>query len=298
MNGVSVIICTYNRRDFLEHCLRSFTGQTIQPENLEFIVVDNNSSDDTISIVKKYTGKIHSLTVVTESKIGLSHARNRGLHEAKYDWVCYMDDDAIAHKDFIERLFYVINHYSFDGFGGMFYPWYFTPKPKWLSSDFGKMTMLRSTTGELSKGKTVAGGICAFKKDLLIQVGEFPVDIGMRGNIVGYGEENYVQNKLWENGAVIGFDPSWKMDHLVADYKYTVGWHLQRHFAKGRDYQITAGKLSVMQKIKLGVRAFGMVIILFVKNFFRWIGKKNYYWQNYILDTLSYTYKLFGRISV
>lgn len=298
MEGFSIIICTYNRAELLRHCLESFTKQTIHPVNVEFIVVNNDSTDNTEEVVAAFVNRLPSLQSVVEKNIGLSYARNRGIEEAKYDWVCYMDDDAKAYPNFLERMFFIRNNFSFDGFGGMFYPWYRLPKPKWLPSEFGQMTLLRPAAGPLQKGKTVAGGICAFNKERLIKAGMFPVDIGMRGNIVGYGEESFVQEKLWEEGAVIGFDPEWKIDHLVAEYKYHTSWHLKRNFGKGRDFQISKGALTVWEKIMLWIRAIAFAPLLFIKFLPKLLLNKKYYRENYFLDSLSYSYKLFGRASV
>ncbi len=296
--GVSLIICTYNRSELLKQCLHSFTTQSLQLRfNMEFIIVDNNSSDNTKEIVINFETRLPNLKYVIERSVGLSYARNRGIDEAKYNWVCYVDDDAKVHADFIERMFYVIEHFEFDVFGGMFYPWYRTPKPAWLPNDFGKMRMLRDTTGPIKFGQTVAGGIAAYKKDKLIAAGKFPVDIGMRGTTVGFGEEDFVIRNMWSRGNIIGFDPLWKMDHLVAEYKYTIKWQLKRSFAKGRDAQLKNGSLTPQQKVIISLRAVATVPFLLVKNIFSFFTK-NYYRENYLLDSFRYSFRMFGKVSV
>lgn len=297
MEGVSIIICTYNRAELLHQCLRSFTLQNQISYLVEFIVIDNGSTDSTQVVTSSFYNKLPALRLVTEKNIGLSYARNRGINEAIYEWVCYVDDDAKVHTDFVERLFYVIHNFDFDAFGGMFYPWYRTPKPDWFPNDFGKMVLLRETTGPLKYGQSIAGGISAFKKSELIKAGCFPTDIGMRGNIVGYGEEDHVIRKMWENNNIIGFDPYWKMDHLVAEYKYTLCWQLKRSFAKGRDAQLKQQRLDIKKKIVLLIKALLTIPYLFLKNTFSFFGRR-YYLQNYILDSLRYSFRMFGKVSV
>ena len=297
-SGFSIIVCTRNRASLLSDCLESFITQTSCPENVEFIVVDNNSSDTTKEVTLSFRSRFPRLRYILEETIGLSAARNRGMHESAYDWVCFMDDDALAHKDFIERMFFIKNNFSFDAFGGMFYPWHRTQKPKWLSEEFGKMPLLRKDIGTLDNTLFVAGGICAFNKEKAMKAGGFPLDIGMRGDIVGYGEENYLQTKMRENGDTIGFDPDWKIDHLVAPYKYTVSWQLQRHFGKGRDKQISKGKpISFLNKCGLMARALLSALFSLLKNLPR-LFRKNYFLQNYIIDSLSYFYRVWGSVSV
>jgi glycosyltransferase involved in cell wall biosynthesis len=297
MKGCSIIICTRNRAELLGECIRSFEGQ-LNPDLQELIVVDNDSSDNTPEVVSAFKQAAFPILHVVENKIGLSHARNRGVQESKFDWVCFMDDDALVHSDYVAVMMQTIQASNYDGFGGMFYPWYRTPKPKWLSPEFGKMPMLLNAEGLLPDHLHVAGGICAFDKSKLLKAGGFPPDIGMRGDVVGYGEENHLQDEMRKLGARIGFVPTWKMDHLVAPYKYTLTWQLKRFVGKGRDKQIRKGAISMSRKIMLSARAllvFGYYSLRFLPKL---IFQPTYFWQNYLLDVFQYPAIVFGRVSV
>jgi len=283
----------------LKTCLQSFIAQNQVFEHIEYIVVDNQSTDDTKEVTISFQNNLKNLHYVFEEKIGLSHARNKGVEASKHNWVCFMDDDALAHADFNEVMMETINKNLFDGFGGMFYPWYRSPKPKWLSSIFGQMPLLRNDIGTLPNNQHVAGGICAFKKQHLLKAGGFPPDIGMRGNVVGYGEENYLQDKMRANGDIIGFVPNWKMDHLVAEYKYTLKWQLKRFIGKGRDKQLSTGKkLNPIQKLILCSRAIAVLLLYSFKLLPKLLFNKNYYFQNYIIDVLNYPSITYGKLTV
>jgi len=298
MRGCSIIICTQSRASLLQECLDSFTRQDIPYNQIEIIVVDNGSTDQTRDMVQTLCLGFESLRYVYESEIGLSHARNRGVAEARYDWVCFMDDDAKAHTNFNRILMQTIEANLFDGFGGMFYPWYRTPKPKWLSDQFGKMPLLRNDRGVLKQNDYAAGGICAFNKEKLLACGGFPPELGMRGNVVGYGEENYLQDKMREKGYVIGFEPEWKMDHLVAEYKYTLHWQWRRFVGKGRDKQLSKGvKLSILHKTYFLLRATAVALFYALKLFPKWVFDKSYYRQNYFLEVMTYPGLVWGRIT-
>ena len=296
--SVSIIICTRNRPDLLKECIQSLLKQINYAEKIELLIIDNASdNNNTEKVCSNFIKQSSRIKYLKEPEIGLSIARNRGMEEAIYDWVCYMDDDALAHEKFIERLFYLIQNYSFDAVGGMFYPWYRKPKPKWLSNKFGEMPLFFDGVGLLNENQYIAGGICAFKKDCAIRAGRFPENIGMRGAIIGYGEENHLQIRMREMGYTIGFDSKWIIYHLVAEYKYTVSWHLKRFYAKGRDGQITMpNKISQFKKIILIVRAIISTFFQFIKNSYK-LFKKNYYYQNYLIDSLSYFLKTVGKIS-
>ena len=224
--GFSIIICTRNRYDLLQQAVKSLISQIKNRVDVELIIVDNDSNDSTNTLFDNHPEfKLSNVHLIIEKEIGLSAARNTGAKKAIYDWVCYMDDDAKANDDFVQIMFSTKKQNEFDAFGGMFYPWYYTPQPKWLPKEVGTMHQYSEQTIILKKNQYVAGGICAFNKEILFKAGGFPTHIGMRGNVVGYGEENYLQIKIRELGGIIGFNPKWFMYHLVAPYKYSLRWN-------------------------------------------------------------------------
>ena len=80
---ISIIICTYNRMEYLPNCLEHLKNQTAKKEFYEIIIIDNNSSDKTELICKDYIQKNSEINVTyfLEKKPGLSNARNRGIKE-------------------------------------------------------------------------------------------------------------------------------------------------------------------------------------------------------------------------
>jgi glycosyltransferase involved in cell wall biosynthesis len=88
MNGVSVIIPTYNRAGSLPHTVASILQQTHPP--LEVIIVDDGSTDDTEAVC---AGLPHPVRYVCQANGGVSAARNRGIGEARGEWVALADSD-------------------------------------------------------------------------------------------------------------------------------------------------------------------------------------------------------------
>ena len=75
---VSIIIPAYNVQDYIEECINSALNQTYP--NIEIIVVDNNSTDQTLEIVKDFKRRHPDLiTILLEKKQGASNARNKGF---------------------------------------------------------------------------------------------------------------------------------------------------------------------------------------------------------------------------
>lgn len=85
---ISVVIPTFNRAHTLERCLDSVLKQTLLP--LEVIVVDDGSTDETESLLKKYGEKIVYLK--TENR-GVSAARNHAVKNSHGDWIALLDSD-------------------------------------------------------------------------------------------------------------------------------------------------------------------------------------------------------------
>ncbi|MCB0696067.1 MAG: glycosyltransferase family 2 protein [Chitinophagaceae bacterium] len=95
--NISVVIPAYNAAGCIEHAILSCKQQTLQP--YEIIVVDDHSTDDTLEIVKQFSGiTIISLPVNS----GPSAARNRGWDAAKGDIIAFLDSDDTWTSDKLE----------------------------------------------------------------------------------------------------------------------------------------------------------------------------------------------------
>jgi len=85
---VSVIIPAYNSAAFIERAIRSVLQQTWQP--LEILVIDDGSTDNTREVVQAIEGPIR---YIRQENAGASAARNRGIQEAKGDFIAFLDSD-------------------------------------------------------------------------------------------------------------------------------------------------------------------------------------------------------------
>jgi glycosyltransferase involved in cell wall biosynthesis len=95
---VSVIIPAYNEEKYIRNCLDSLMKQEEKPD--EIIVIDNNCTDKTVSIIKKYIG----IKIIQEKKQGLIPARNTGFNLASGDIIARCDADAIMPVDWIKKI--------------------------------------------------------------------------------------------------------------------------------------------------------------------------------------------------
>lgn len=99
---VSAIITTHNRAKLLPRALDSVIVQTY--DNLEIIVVDDGSTDQTPEVIAKYNEKIPIRYIRMEQSVGACKARNKGMEEASGVFVAGLDDDDKWHKDRIQEM--------------------------------------------------------------------------------------------------------------------------------------------------------------------------------------------------
>ena len=94
---ISVVIPTLNRINTLQRALDSVINQTYKAA--EIIVVDNGSSDGTLKFLREQYPKI---TILTENKIGVSSARNKGIKNSINQWIALLDSDDAWHPRKLE----------------------------------------------------------------------------------------------------------------------------------------------------------------------------------------------------
>lgn len=99
---VSVIVPAYNGTKFLNKCMDSLAEQTYK--NIEIIFLDDGSTDDTYSVIKKFEKEYDNVIACTHSNVGLSITRNIGVSKSTGDYVTYLDVDDYFDNDFIERM--------------------------------------------------------------------------------------------------------------------------------------------------------------------------------------------------
>ncbi len=94
---ISVIVTTRNEERNIENCLKSIKSQTFPQEKIEIIVVDNNSTDRTVKIAKRYTDKIYNIGPERSAQL------NFGVKLAKGTYILFPDADMILSENVISE---------------------------------------------------------------------------------------------------------------------------------------------------------------------------------------------------
>lgn len=101
---VSIIMPVYNVSRYLRGCLDSIVSQTMK--DIELIVVNDGSTDDSLSILKEYEGQYPEwIHVYTTENRGVSHARNYGIERASGEYLLFVDSDDFVEPEICEKLY-------------------------------------------------------------------------------------------------------------------------------------------------------------------------------------------------
>ena len=105
MKKISVIIAAYNAEEYLSETMDSIFLQTMDNPDYEVIVVNDGSSDNTLSILNSYKANYSNLTIIDKENGGPSFARNAGLDIAKGEYIFFFDADDILELDALTSMY-------------------------------------------------------------------------------------------------------------------------------------------------------------------------------------------------
>lgn len=186
---ISVVIPAYNEEHYIGPCIQSIREQHSDAV-IEIIVVDNGSSDGTMAVAKKFRG----VTVLHEPKKGPSHARQRGISEAKGDYIAFIDADTRVPHGWIET---IKKEFSKDPslvcLSGPFHYYDLPPLKKFFAELLWNITAKPTywVTGFMALFAN-----CVIKKDALLRIG------GLDTTIAFYGDDTNIAWRLSKVGRV------------------------------------------------------------------------------------------------
>ena len=272
---LSIVICSYNRASYISDALTSLYCQSAGLYEFEVIIVDNNSTDNTKEVYAQWrqTNTNGQFTFISETKQGASFARNMGATIAKGEWVCFMDDDAVATPNYVENILkHIQNKPDAVGFGGRIIPKYIPAEPKWMSYYVSSLVGnfdYAPIACAFENGKYPLESNMIVKKTVYDQIGGFNVNLpGVVGTLRIGGEGKELFYKILALGHKIYYDPSICIHHVVevkkltSEYMYRVASGIGRG-EKKRTLNISIG--AYLMKILEYLLKLGAGIILGIK---------------------------------
>lgn len=279
---ITVIVCTFNNSHLLKRCLHSLVKQKFSFSQYEIVVVDNNSTDNTRSIVDEFQ-KTDEATIryIFERRQGLSIARNRGIQESKGQYVAFTDDDATADSHWLVSLYKAFTRSDPhpDVVGGKILPIAESPIPLWYPEraysmlgalDLGPKEHL------LHENELIFGGNMAFRKTLFDEAGLFNEQLGLKGAKKCWSEDTEFIRRLLSLNKKVYYTPHAIIHHFVPARKLTLSYLMKRNFSQGKTdaYLECTKKPDHILKARF-INIIEALIYLFPRIIYRFIKKRN-----------------------
>ncbi|MGX5715116.1 glycosyltransferase family 2 protein [Arthrobacter sp. MAHUQ-56] len=231
---VTVIICAYtsDRWGWLLDVLESLRAQTRAPKDV-LVVIDHNEE-----LFDLLTETVDDVTIVRNTgPRGLSGARNTGVGLADSDIVAFLDDDAEAAPDWLERILAMYDDPDVLAVGGRVEPVWEAGRPSFFGEELDWIVGCshRGLPRVASEVRNVIGANMSFRLDVVRQVGGFNLALGRRGSVpLGCEEtEICIRSKMGSPGSRIVYEPAALVRHHVPAYRGTVRYMLARSWSEG-----------------------------------------------------------------
>jgi glycosyltransferase involved in cell wall biosynthesis len=240
--GVSIVVCCHNSARLLPETLSNLAAQQLSspPPSCEVIVVDNASTDD--------TGKVAlecwpddcpiPLRIVLEPRLGLSHARLRGIAEAKYSVVCFVDDDNLVNNDWAEIVSRVMSeHPEVGACGGQVEAQCEVAQPLWFErfQNYYAVGRQAEQEGDITdtRGYLWGAGLCLRKKALdgLVENGFSFLLTDRKGEALSSGGDAELCYALKLTGWRLWYEPQLRLRHFLTAPR--LQWKYLRRISRG-----------------------------------------------------------------
>ena len=182
---ISVLIPAFNEQDYIDACLqplvvmqKKYRGQSVE---IEIIVCDNNSTDNTAELVKKYAPDV---ILVQETTKGTHAARQKAFTVSTGELIATLDADCVPHQNWIDRALYNFNNTHVVSVAGLFefstdysFAWAVTGAQRYF---FPALHFF--TTKILKKGGMMLAGNSWFRRSILEKIGGFDASFEFYGD--------------------------------------------------------------------------------------------------------------------
>lgn len=267
--GISFVICTYNRAQYLEDTLQSLLKNEADPGRYELLIVDNNSTDETPAIVHQFIDDYpdYHIRYVKEAEQGLSFARNRGVKEAKKPIITFLDDDISTDINFINNwLHFFDTHPNARCAGGRIEVQFDDPRPHWMSHFLLPLLGhhdLGNTIKKYKRQKYPFGGNMSFRRSIFDQHGLFDTQLGRKGNQLKASEEKEFFQRLKKANTDIYYVPKATLYHRVDKERLTQEYIKRQAIGLGQSIALQLHDSPLVHKFFKGTgEAFKMIVTL------------------------------------
>ncbi|MBC7814824.1 MAG: glycosyltransferase, partial [Burkholderiales bacterium] len=230
----AVIICAYteDRWHELVAAVESVQGQGQPPDEI-VIVIDHN-----LVLLARVRERFADLTIIENPDAkGLSNARNAGIAATKANLLAFLDDDAVAHPDWLKLMLEAIEPPTIVGVGGRVLPQWVDRQPQWLPEEFYWVVGCthRGVPTQTAEIRNPIGASMLIRREVFDLAGGFNSSIGRVGTLpVGCEEtELAIRARQQIRGAKFMYVPDALVEHKVPAQRTTWRYFMSRCYAEG-----------------------------------------------------------------
>lgn len=265
MTGISLLIPTYNRARYLREAILSLNAIEIPPGiELEVLIIDNNCTDNTAEVVAQVS-KNHRLPVrhILETQQGLCFGRNRGIAEARYDHLGYLDDDILVSPQWVTSYFQAVRDFAADAVVGPVIPIFEGQQPDFIrgraleiiSSSYSRKgeapMLLPETTAHELPG-------CNFgvSREMAMRLNGFNTQLDRIGKKLLAGGDTDFGHRLVASGGRTAYHPGCWIKHVMAEEKLSKSYLRKRAYGLGGTYRrMTQSRPRLLDSMRRGLGA-------------------------------------------
>jgi glucosyl-dolichyl phosphate glucuronosyltransferase len=262
---ISVLICAYTleRIELIAAAIDSLAAQTVEPHEI-VLVIDH--SPELEAECRRRWPQVRVLP--NREQQGLSGARNTGVAECAGEVVAFLDDDAVAAPNWIERLGRAYADPAVLGAGGAVRPMWERGQPRWFPAEFDWVVGCTHSgmPREPEAVRNLVGANMSFRREAMLEVGGFRHELGRIGKIPAGCEETDLCIRIGQRHpeATILYDPTACVDHFVPEARAQTSYFSSRCRGEGRskailtalvgsDSGLSAERSYVRRTLPLGV---------------------------------------------
>jgi glycosyltransferase involved in cell wall biosynthesis len=240
--GLSIVVCCHNSARLLPETLGRLAAQHLTGPlpPCEVLVVDNASTDQTSTVARESWPPDCPipLRVVPEPELGLTSARLRGIVEAKYEFVCFVDDDNRVSSDWLETVSNLVSeHDDVGAFGGQIEAIAESTLPAWFDrfQNYYAVGQQGDKAGDVtdSRGYLWGAGLCLRKRAWqMLAENQFSFLLSDRkGQALSAGGDAELCYALRLAGWRLWYEPRLRMQHFLPDSR--LRWDYLRRVSRG-----------------------------------------------------------------
>ena len=237
-DGMSVIICCHNGAARLPTTLMHLRAQEEPDVPWELLIIDNASTDATADVASScWVDGPAPLRIIRESKLGLQNARNRGLAEAAYDYLGFVDDDNWIAHNWVSTAYRALSSDPLIGaLGSICDPTFEIPAPQWFSRFHSSYAILSTHDWEQAGRRLPflnGAGLCVRRVawEKLLRSGFHPVLTDRVGAMLLGGGDSELTHALRLSGWKLQVEPTLRLQHFM--FAERLKWKYLRRLQHG-----------------------------------------------------------------